>query len=395
MRKLLCLCLLLFLCSCQQGVKLGKESFFFPTLQDRNGDMVLPLNTTSRLVTVDSRKQEAMRSAAWEVLRQYHIWADSHHFYQDENGKDIVNLATINAAYGSEKRLSVNKELFAMIKESIELAHLTDGYFNPTAGSLSCLWEPLFRSVKSIAFDPSPTEVENARQCVVEVPDLNKIIELDENTQTIRLHHYSRCSGKVQLDLGAFSKGYVSDKIYQKLLTFHSSFLFDAGTSSLISYVEKGEDIHWNVGVRQPDQQQALFALHSDNNAISTSGDDQRYFFAQQENGQLIRRHHILNPYTGYPQNDFRGITLFANAHAGVLDALSTALYNIAESTQATIVQRVANAYNTPIYRALLREEKNHTIILDIDDPLQKKMIEMKDSLPAKQINILENLYNK
>ena len=98
-----------------------------------------------------------------------------------------------------------------------------------------------------------------------------------------------------------------------------------------------------------------LEALQVDNKAISSSGDYQQYFI----NEEGVRRHHILNPFTGYSENTFRGITLIADSNGGLLDALSTSIYSLKEENVETLIQKMEAEYKLNIEKILIQDDEN------------------------------------
>jgi len=346
--------------------------------------MVLLLNTTVHLTTVSSLKKEKMIEASEILLEKYHQLVDSNNYYKDEDGKIINNLAIINDSYGSNEEIEVSPLLIEALKESINLSNLTQGYFNPTIGALSDLWSPLFSSLPIENSDPSQENIDKALACTISYQEIEDYLIIDEENNTVLFKKKGDCEAKVVIDLGAFSKGYITDKLYEELASFDSSFLFDAGSSSIITKAVEKEDIHWNIGVRSPIDSSTLYAFSCDNCAISTSADDQKYFLLKQDDGSYIIRHHILNPFTGYPENNYRGITLVASSNAGALDALSTALYNVKDETlQEEIIKNINEYYNINIQKALLSQNGEETK-LEIDQELNDSILENY------QINVTE-----
>jgi len=78
----------------------------------------------------------------------------------------------------------------------------------------------------------------------------------------------------------------------------------------------------WMVGIRDPrNDGQVAISLPLEDEAISTSGDYERYF----EEGD-IRYHHIIEPSTGAPASGVHSATVFG-PDAVITDALSTSVF--------------------------------------------------------------------
>lgn len=80
----------------------------------------------------------------------------------------------------------------------------------------------------------------------------------------------------------------------------------------------------WRVGIRYPRQDQRLIgAVAVSDKAVVTSGDYQRFFMDREGK----RRHHILNPHTGYPaESGLINVTIVADS-ATLADTLSTLVF--------------------------------------------------------------------
>jgi len=78
----------------------------------------------------------------------------------------------------------------------------------------------------------------------------------------------------------------------------------------------------WNVGIRDPRNEQILASVSvKDNESVFTSGDYERVY-----NYQGKRYHHILNPNTGYPTQDAQSVTVIHD-NPGLADAAATAIF--------------------------------------------------------------------
>ena len=117
------------------------------------------------------------------------------------------------------------------------------------------------------------------------------------------------------------------------------------------------------------------------NYAVSTSADDQRYYFTYTNNDKLIRRHHILNPETGLSENYYRGVTVIAaGGESGVLDVLSTALYNIPSmSKRKEMVEKFNETYNLMIGYALMEENEDGTLNIIVNEEMANHITSVTD----------------
>lgn len=366
MKKILLILFLILLCGCSKTVKDNtytphKQTTYLSVITDKNGDMVIPLNTDVFIITTNDDTKEEMTTDFKNTVVYYHKLFDSHHDYENIN-----NIKTINDNYGKEA-VKVDKEIIEILKSAIKISKETDGYFNPTMGSISDVWKDLFNEAH-INNDPDPKEVESAMACVLSNDELEDYIVIDEEKSTVELKKLDRCSSKVEIDLGAYSKGYVLDKAYESLLKFESGFMLSAGSSSIITYVpDNAIGLHFSIGITNPNNTaNMLEALQVDNKAISSSGDYQQYFI----NEEGVRRHHILNPFTGYSENTFRGITLIADNNGGLLDALSTSIYSVKKENVESLIEKMEDEYKLNIEKILIQDDDNGNLKINNDETI-------------------------
>ena len=145
------------------GEKLFAKSLFCDDIDNVNGsikvyydencnylydeDVIAPFNTSMKVILAYTSSQKDMiDSKSYYVqnrftynIQHYHALFDRHYFYK-ENGVKINNLAVVNASYGSNKKVKIEKELFDALKDSVEMTKYSDGLFNMTIGDLSNLW---------------------------------------------------------------------------------------------------------------------------------------------------------------------------------------------------------------------------------------------------------------
>ena len=202
-------------------------------------------------------------------------------------------LTALNRAIAAgDCDIPVKPELARLIRNATELSERSHGLFNPAIGKFVALWN--FHASEFLPVTPDPAEIERLLKANPKMTDL--VVE----------NNIANCPNReVQLDFGGYAKGYALDRAIGLLR--HSGVtgaLINIG-GNLIA-LEKKEDRPWQIAIRHPRKPQpvALVSLH-DGEAISTSGDYERYFML---NGK--RRSHLIDPRTGQPACGIQSATV-------------------------------------------------------------------------------------
>lgn len=195
------------------------------------------------------------------------------------------DVSKINTAAGKEY-VKVHPEIVKMIKTSIQYSKLTGGAWDISVGPIINLW--------GIGTDkqrlPSDSEIKSKLTLV----GYNNI-SINEADNSVMLQKQG-----MSIDLGGIAKGFAADEILKIFNKYGiQKGLISLGGSSIYAIGTNSENNPWSIGIKHPrseDSQNYLGIVKISNQALSTSGDNERYFI---ENGK--RYHHIMNPATGYP----------------------------------------------------------------------------------------------
>lgn len=196
-------------------------------------------------------------------------------------------------------------ELFAIIERSLDISVLTLGAFDITYDSVGQYYD--FRERKR----PDEATVQDA------VEHINyEFIELDRAAGTVRFLEQG-----VRINLGGIAKGYVVERGIDVLKSRGvENGIVTAGGDSRLLGDRRGRP--WMVGIRDPREDgQVAISVPLEDEAISTSGDYERYF---DEDG--VRYHHIIEPSSGRPAGGVHSATVFG-PDAVITDALSTSVF--------------------------------------------------------------------
>ncbi len=209
---------------------------------------------------------------------------------------------------------------------------------NLAVGPLVDLW-----AVNTRKLPPAPEAVQRAKMLVAV-----SLLSIDKKQNSVALQ-----PAGALIDFGAVAKGYAIDQAAAVLAADKNiTGALVNGGGNIKTIGSKSDGQPWRIGVQDPrDPQRLLGTLTlSPGEAVSTSGDYQRYF---ELNGQ--RYHHIISPASGYPSRENISVTIVAK-DALTADYYSTLLFilPLADSfsllrdtpqIQAVIVNKDGKAY--------------------------------------------------
>jgi thiamine biosynthesis lipoprotein len=384
---------LILLSSCQQSST--PVAFNVSNVFNANNQPVSPFNTSIALTMFNNRDLNKVFPLFETEIHRLHRLFDSYNYY-NVNGITLNNLSVINDSYGSNRAVIVEPDLIELIKQSVEMMKLTEGYFNPTLGVLIDLWSPLFVPFQQqLGQDPDPQIVTSALKCSATLDNIDQVIEIDEANLSVKFNRIEGCEGNAKLALGAIAKGYAMERA--KTIIGDYPYLIDGGRSSLITNginPNPNRD-NWNVVILTPylGNNLAIAAVNG-SNTFTTSGDYENAFIKDNLDGTFTTRHHILNPFTGYSENTYRSFTILSDKQAGLMDALGTALFNVSDlDVLKRIINRVENRFNLDAHILFQKEviiDDQPRLNISIDSIFYDSFIETSISGLVNQTIILD-----
>ncbi|HAS74218.1 MAG TPA: thiamine biosynthesis protein ApbE [Clostridiales bacterium UBA8960] len=232
-----------------------------------------------------------------------------HYEYMISKSITTSEVSEVNENAGV-KPVKVSSEIIEQLKIGYKYSNDSNGLFDLSIGSLVDLWGIGTKE----AHLPEESEIKKSMATV----DYKKII-VDDQNQTVFLEE----SGMV-LDLGAIAKGYIADRVKDMILEKgYTSAIVNLG-GNVLTVGNKPNSDSWSIGVRDPreDSTTEMGILRLEDNSIVSSGVYERYFVEGD-----IRFHHIINPKTGYPeQNDMMSISIVSEKSVDG-DAFSTTVF--------------------------------------------------------------------
>lgn len=286
-----------------------------------------PFGSYISLVGYNKKKVESLQDDLSELVNEYHSLLDRNYYYKDNEDNIINNLKVINDSYGTGESISVDPIIIDVLSEGIKYTKLSNGNFNVVSGSIVDVWDI---SINYTHVDPSIDEINKAMKCVPSIENIDNVLVIDSVNNTVKFNSVSGCDGKASITLGAMAKSYFLDKIIS-LDSFSKvgSAIYDAGQSSIVL---KGDNPlrdggYWNIAVNDALNSNVFFTSQAvklqleGTKAISTSGGEYKGYI----NSEGIRRHHIIDAKSGYPNSFVVGCTVVGTG-AMVMDVISTTI---------------------------------------------------------------------
>jgi FAD:protein FMN transferase len=218
--------------------------------------------------------------------------------------KEDSRISFVNREAAS-RPVPAGKELFDLVVRSLDMSVLTRGAFDITFDSVGQFYD--FRERRH----------PNAETIAKEV----KLIDYRLVQTNPKDHSIHFLKNGVRINLGGIAKGYAVERgagILRERGIQHA--VVSAGGDSRLVGDRRGQP--WLIGVRDPRRENAVAVrIPLENEAVSTSGDYERFFI---EDGK--RYHHIIKPSTGKPATGVHSATV-VGPDGVITDALSTSVF--------------------------------------------------------------------
>lgn len=284
------------------------------------------------------------------------------------NTENIIHLYGANASQAAEEIKKAFKEIdetFSLTKDSQikklnrdgvlynasddviylmakakQLYERTDGAFNPATYLLTDLWQLSSRFSQNDGNFKKPYDRQlytlpeqkyiDAFKKLLNFEDVKIIINVDTGENKIELPTNTVAvdgvNYKMQIDLGGIVKGFAAEKAKEiaKKFNITDGYITLGGSSIVLFNNPESDDGKFNVGVLNPDNVGAYYAISQVKNiAMSTSGDYQAGKYFELAGKKYC---HVINGKTGRPvDGGIRTVTIFCD-DAITADAMTTAL---------------------------------------------------------------------
>jgi thiamine biosynthesis lipoprotein len=242
-----------------------------------------------------------------------------------------------------EEPVTVDPELFGILRRAREYGRISDGAFDITVGPLVSAW----------GFYGGTGRMPSRRALSRAMARSGwALLDLNADLRTVRF-----LDDGVEIDLGAIGKGWALDRAATVLRRLGvANALLGAGASSFLAIGTPPGQAGWAVHVTDPiDAEQVLSTVLLRDRALATSGANQKFF---EVDGR--RYSHIIDPRTGAPVEGTLQVTVMAET-AMDSDALSTALFVLGPEGAA----------------GMLEAEKKRGALFVLDAPEARRMVEV------------------
>lgn len=218
-------------------------------------------------------------------------------------------LGRVNQLISAGQTFSAPTSVIPLIKTAQELSEKTDHMFNPAIGKLIDTW----------GFHNDNPE----NQTPPKHATIQKLLRLNPKMSDLNIDGYKISSSNpaVQLDFGAFGKGYGIDIAIQTLQEMGiENAIINAGGD--LRAIGSRSGTPWRIAIKKPTGMAVLGVIKTDSDeSIFTSGDYERNYTYKGK-----RYHHIIDPRTGYPVEGVASVTVI-HSDATTADAAATALF--------------------------------------------------------------------
>lgn len=237
-------------------------------------------------------------------------------------------LSRMCREYVPGQAYALSPMLFTFMEQTLKVAEMTGGAFDPTVGPLVKLWDFL-------AEDPKIPAKTDLREVLDHVGYQHILMERERQAAVFD------CAG-LGFDPGAAGKGFALELVAE-LLKAHSvtQAVLDFGGNLYVIGGKRdaaaGKRLPWNVAVRNPDAVDSMIGMvPMEDCGIATSSWYEHCF---EKDGKLY--HHLLNPKTGYPMPlKLKSVSILSSS-ATLTDLLSTAFFVLGEREGAGLVEQM------------------------------------------------------
>ncbi|MDZ4084511.1 MAG: FAD:protein FMN transferase, partial [Bdellovibrionales bacterium] len=231
-----------------------------------------------------------------------------------------TELSQVNQ-FAGEKPVKVGSELLGVLSDTLSVARDSAGALDP---SFNVMWGT-YNFKKGAEREATEEEIKTRLPLI----DWRKVI-VDSEMSTVFLKEKG-----MKIGLGAVGQSYAADRTVEILKKKKYVGGYVDGSGDTVFWGHKPGGAKWTTGVRDPSNSDAvLVRIYGTDFAITTCGDDEKYFF---RDGRRV--HHVLDPKTGRPAMKSRQVTVIAK-RGFTADAWDTAAFVLGSELAIPILEK-------------------------------------------------------
>lgn len=251
---------------------------------------------------------------AMDTMMDFTIYGESGLINQSESL--IASLESLVSVTDADSELyainqtgsgMLTEEASSLMKQALEICRRTGGALDIS----------VYPIVRAWGFTTGSYQVpdEETIQSLLPLVDYTQI-QYDAATGVVTLPE------GMEIDLGSVAKGYAG-QLAAQMLREHGvqSALLNLG-GNVQTVGAKPDGSPWQIGIKDPQGEDAMMVLSVEDQAVVTSGGYERYF---EQDGQTYW--HIMDPSTGHPADSGLISVTIVGDEGVVCDGLSTALF--------------------------------------------------------------------
>jgi len=259
-------------------------------------------------ITVYSDRPEKAETAITEAFNEIKKIESGLSVYSEDSELARLNRKKILEAPSEDLKINISRALY--------YSNLSEGAFDITVQPILDLYNRSFIEKNSA---PSDEMINKELKKV----DYKRVIIKDQGI---------KIGDDQSITLGGIAKGYAVEKAVETLRRHNITMALVDASGNMRALGKKPDGV-WNVAMEDPrDMNNYITIIPLDNNAVSTSGDYERYFDDKME------YHHIINPKTGYSATELISVTIVTD-NAFDADALSTAVFVLGKEKGMKLIE--------------------------------------------------------
>lgn len=251
-----------------------------------------------KIVSDNEEKANKILSNVENIYKTYHELSDKYNEYEG-----IKNLYYLNYNNDTSEYIEIDEKLYDLLQFGIDAYNKTNGLIDISIGNVLDIWKSYRTSEYGV---PTLEELQAVKT--------DKIEDIILKDGKIKNNH-------VNIDLGALTKGYTTEKVKEYLISEGvTNYIVNAGGNVIVG--ENVDKSKYSIGLEDPDDTTGIYkVIYGKNISIITSGGYNRYY---EWNGQ--KYNHIINPDTLFPTNYMKSVSVITN-NSAYGDMLSTMLF--------------------------------------------------------------------